>query len=127
MHAVHLAEYGALKLTEAARPVLKGEQGVQLRRPHKAKGKASRPRTRAVEGLLSKDQPLFEALRAWRLTKAREQGVPAYVILHDKTLRQLASLRPDDAAALAEISGLGAAKREHYGAELLELIAEWAE
>jgi ATP-dependent DNA helicase RecQ len=53
--------------------------------------------------------------------------VPAYVILHDKTLRQLASLRPEDEAALAEISGLGAAKREHYGAELLELIAEWSE
>ncbi len=124
---VNLAEYGALKLTEAARPVLKGEQGVQLRRPHKTKAKAARARDKTVEGLLSKDQPLFEALRAWRLTKAREQGVPAYVILHDKTLRQLASLRPDDAAALAEISGLGAAKREHYGAELLELIAEWAE
>lgn len=53
--------------------------------------------------------------------------VPAYVILHDKTLRQLATLRPEDDAALAEISGLGAAKREHYGEELLELIAEWAE
>ncbi len=124
-----LAEYGALKLTEAARPVLKGEQGVQLRRPTRpARGKSRAARAgQAVEGLLSKDQPLFDALRTWRLDKAREQGVPAYVILHDKTLRQLASLRPADETALADISGLGAAKREHYGAELLELIAEWAE
>ncbi|TCS72923.1 ATP-dependent DNA helicase RecQ [Sulfuritortus calidifontis] len=122
-----LAEYGALKLTEAARPVLKGEQTVQLRKPTKPKGKAARAKAKAVEGLLTKDQPLFDALRTWRLDKAREQGVPAYVILHDKTLRQLASLRPDDDAALAEISGLGAAKREHYGEELLELIAKWAE
>ncbi|MBI5936887.1 MAG: DNA helicase RecQ [Betaproteobacteria bacterium] len=123
-----LAEYGALKLTEAARPVLKGEQSVQLRKPSKiAKGKAARAKAKAVEGLLGKDQPLFDALRTWRLDKAREQGVPAYVILHDKTLRQLATLRPEDENALAEISGLGAAKREHYGEELLELIAEWAE
>jgi ATP-dependent DNA helicase RecQ len=122
-----LAEYGALKLTEAARPVLKGEQSVQLRKPTRPAGKAARAKAKAVEGLLSKDQPLFDALRTWRLDKAREQGVPAYVILHDKTLRQLATLRPEDESALAEISGLGAAKREHYGEELLELIAEWAE
>ncbi len=122
-----LAEYGALKLTEAARPVLKGEQSVQLRKPTRPAGKAARAKAKAVEGLLSKDQPLFDALREWRLDKAREQGVPAYVILHDKTLRQLASLRPEDEAALADISGLGAAKREHYGEELLELIADWAE
>ena len=122
-----LAEYGALKLTEAARPVLKGEQSVQLRKPTKPTGKAARAKAKAVEGLLSKDQPLFDALREWRLDKAREQGVPAYVILHDKTLRQLATLRPEDETALADISGLGAAKREHYGEELLELIAEWAE
>ncbi|NWG86338.1 MAG: DNA helicase RecQ [Hydrogenophilaceae bacterium] len=125
-----LAEYGALKLTEAARPVLKGEQTVQLRRPTRAaRGKQARSSriTQRDDGLLAKDQPLFDRLRAWRLDKAREQGVPAYVILHDKTLRQLATLRPEGEAALADITGLGAAKREHYGKELLELIAEWAE
>ena len=121
-----LAEYGALKLTDAARPVLKGEQTVQLRRPSKLTSKkAARPKSSAVpEGLLEKDMPLFEALRTWRLDKAREQGVPAYVILHDRTLRLIASLRPDDEVSLAGISGLGAAKLEHYGDEILEIVAE---
>ncbi len=121
-----LAEYGALKLTEAARAVLKGAQRVELRRP--ARGKAARSKSAGpVADLPAKDRPLFDALRAWRLDKAREQCVPAYVILHDRTLRLLSTLRPGDEAALAEISGLGAAKREHYGEELLELIADWAE
>jgi ATP-dependent DNA helicase RecQ len=122
-----LTEYGALKLTDAARPVLKGERNVQLRRPSKpVKAKKEAKARAAMEGLLSKDQPLFEALRTWRLDKAREQGVPAYVILHDRTLRLLATLRPEDDDGLAGVSGLGAAKLEHYGDELLEIIAEYA-
>ncbi len=53
---------------------------------------------------------------------AREQGVPAYVILHDKTLRELAEVRPVSHGLLAGITGMGSAKIQHYGAELLELI-----
>jgi ATP-dependent DNA helicase RecQ len=124
-----LTEYGALKLTEAARPVLKGEQTIQLRRPSKpaTSRKSARAKTNAIpEGLLEKDMPLFEALREWRLDKAREQGVPAYVILHDRTLRLIATIRPEDEEGLAGISGLGAAKLEHYGEELLEIVAEYA-
>jgi ATP-dependent DNA helicase RecQ len=60
------------------------------------------------------------------MDKARQQGVPAYVILHDRSLRLLASQRPKDQAALATISGLGTAKREHYGGELLEIMAQFA-
>ncbi|MFA5082179.1 MAG: DNA helicase RecQ [Hydrogenophilaceae bacterium] len=124
-----LTEYGALKLTDAARPVLKGEQTVQLRRPSKPTSKkAARAKANAIpEGLLEKDMPLFEALRTWRLDKAREQGVPAYVILHDRTLRLIATIRPEDEDSLAGISGLGAAKLEHYGEELLEIVAEHQE
>ncbi|MDR3395742.1 MAG: DNA helicase RecQ [Parasulfuritortus sp.] len=124
-----LTEYGALKLTDAARPVLKGGQTVQLRRPSKQTSKkAVRTKANAIpEGLLEKDLPLFEALRTWRLDKAREQGVPAYVILHDRTLRLIATIRPEDEEGLAVISGLGAAKLEHYGEELLEVVAEYAE
>ncbi|NTV95042.1 MAG: DNA helicase RecQ, partial [Thiobacillus sp.] len=122
-----LTEYGALKLTDMARPVLKGEQTVQLRRPSKpVKAKKAAKTGAAPDNLLSKDQPLFDALREWRLDKAREQGVPAYVILHDRTLRLLATLRPEDADGLAGISGLGAAKLERYGDELLEVIGEYA-
>jgi ATP-dependent DNA helicase RecQ len=122
-----LTEYGALKLTDAARPVLKGAQTVQLRRPSKPTSKkTSRTKTSEVpDGLLEKDLPLFEALRTWRLDKAREQGVPAYVILHDRTLRLIATIRPEDEEALAGVSGLGAAKLEHYGKELLKIVAEY--
>ncbi len=125
LHA-DLTEYGALKLTEAARPVLKGDQTVQLRRPGKpVSKKAARSKGSQVpDGLLEKDMPLFEALREWRLDKAREQGVPAYVILHDRTLRLIATLRPEDEESLAGISGLGAAKLEHYGEELLEVVTD---
>jgi ATP-dependent DNA helicase RecQ len=121
-----LTEYGALKLTDAARPVLKGEQTVQLRRPSKpVSKKAARSKAGAIpEGLLGKDMPLFEALRTWRLDKAREQGVPAYVILHDRTLRLIATIQPYDEENLAGISGLGAAKLAHYGEQLLEIVAE---
>ncbi len=124
-----LTEYGALKLTNAARPVLKGEQTVQLRRPGQpvSKKTARAKASAAPEGLLGKDMPLFEALRTWRLNKAREQGVPAYVILHDRTLRLIATIRPEDEDSLTGISGLGAAKLEHYGDELLEIVAEYVE
>jgi ATP-dependent DNA helicase RecQ len=124
-----LTEYGALKLTETARPVLKGEQTVQFRRPSKPTSKkAARAKAGAIpEGLLEKDMPLFEALRSWRLDKAREQGVPAYVILHDRTLRLIATIRPEDEESLAGVSGLGAAKLEHYGEELLDIVAEHLE
>ena len=63
-------------------------------------------------------------LRRWRADTAREQGVPAYVILHDKTLRELAERRPPSPTALAGITGMGSAKVEHYGNELLALIRD---
>ena len=68
------------------------------------------------------DEALFQLLRGWRGDTAREQGVPAYVILHDKTLRELAEVRPKSHGMLAGITGMGSAKIEHYGEELLTLI-----
>lgn len=62
-------------------------------------------------------------LRNWRAEKAREQGVPAYVILHDRTLRELAERRPNSPTALLEVPGIGLAKAERYGEDLLELLA----
>ena len=118
---VDMAEHGALQLTEAARDVLKGQREVQLRRP--ARRVSTSKTTRAAVVMLDPaDEALFQLLRRWRADTAREQGVPAYVILHDKTLRELAEVRPTSHGLLASIGGMGSAKIEHYGAELLELI-----
>jgi ATP-dependent DNA helicase RecQ len=72
---------------------------------------------------LAADAPLFDALRAWRAGLAREQGVPAYVILHDKTLRELATRRPASLDDLLGIPGIGQAKADRYGEALLRLMA----
>jgi len=114
--------YGALKLTEASRPVLKGEQQVEMRHLQPRKGKATKTRSAAVAGLSTADAGLLEQLKAWRLEQARGQSVPAYVILHDRTLAEIAASRPVDIDALAAISGIGAKKLERYGDALLELI-----
>ena len=69
------------------------------------------------------DEPLFERLRAWRLDQAREQSVPAYVIFTDATLTAIAETRPRSAAELARIPGVGRAKLDRYGAQVLSLCA----
>ena len=119
---VDMAEHGALQLTEAAREVLKGARSVQLRRPVRRKTTSVKSSRSVVSDLSAADDALFQLLRRWRADTAREQSVPAYVILHDKTLRELAEVRPTSHGLLAGITGMGSAKIEHYGAELLELI-----
>ena len=117
--------YGALKLTDAARPILKGEATLAMRRQkksalagrrHERRGSTAAPQT-------SNNPPLFEALRGWRAEQAKTQGVPAYVILHDKTLRELAARRPASPADLLDIPGIGQAKADRYGEALLRLMA----
>ena len=122
--------YGALKLTDAARPILKGETVLTLRRHSlrsKSKSKTSKaPSSRQSNGgvaMTGDDALYFEALRLWRAEKAREQGVPAYVILHDRTLTELAIQRPQSPNALLQIPGIGLAKAERYGEALLALLA----
>ena len=115
--------YGALKLTDAARPVLKGETTMQLRRHQPRKSAPARRRKTAVAPPTSGDPTLFEALRAWRAEQAKAQGVPAYVILHDRTLHELAARQPASADDLLDVPGIGQAKAERYGAGLLEIVA----
>ncbi len=69
------------------------------------------------------DEPLVAELRAWRTSRAREDGVPAYVVLHDATLDELAARRPRSRSELAAVKGLGPTKLERYGSDLLELLA----
>jgi ATP-dependent DNA helicase RecQ len=123
--------FGALKLTETARGVLKGETEVMLR--EETAGSAIRAsRTRSRRGDLiprragpgaTGDSTLLTALRAWRSDVARKRGVPAYVVLHDTTIDGIATARPTTLAQLRDIPGIGDNKLEHYGAELLALVA----
>jgi ATP-dependent DNA helicase RecQ len=119
--------FGALRLTDAARPVLKGEAVLPLRKRQESarKGKSALAgrRSGSASVLAEADAPLFDALRAWRADLAREQGVPAYVILHDKTLRELATRRPARLAELLDVPGIGQAKVDRYGEALLRLMA----
>ena len=116
--------FGALKLTEAARPVLKGEQRVEMRRVVAAPSRARKPRGGSTVDLPPADAGLLERLKQWRLGQARAQALPAYVILHDSTLADLARRRPRTLDELAGVPGIGARKLERYGAALLGVIAE---
>jgi DNA helicase II / ATP-dependent DNA helicase PcrA len=66
--------------------------------------------------------PVYRALKAWRLTRARLDGVPAYVVFHDRTLAEIATRRPGTAAELAGVAGVGPAKLERYGSEVLQTL-----
>ena len=111
-----------MQLTESAREVLKGQRSIQLRRPLRKKSAGPRSPSAPLPALSSADEALFQRLREWRTETAREQSVPAYVILHDKTLRELAEVRPVSYGLLSGITGMGSAKIEHYGEALLNLI-----
>jgi ATP-dependent DNA helicase RecQ len=115
--------YGALKLTEAARPVLKGDQPVQMRHVVARKPKQAKLRV-AANADESVDADLLAKLKEWRAEQARTQAVPAYVIFHDSTLAAIAASGPRDLVALSGISGIGAKKLERYGADLLALMRE---
>src|SRR5690606_28388056 len=97
--AVHADGYGTLVLTEASAGVLNGSRRVELRRePERTSARAARKSRSAGAELPEELQPVFEALRAWRAAQAKEQGVPAYVIFHDATLRELAVRHPSSIA-----------------------------
>jgi ATP-dependent DNA helicase RecQ len=117
--------FGALKLTQTARQVLKGETSVMLReqasRPSRAR-RGKQTAGREAIGLTTPDSALLRSLRAWRLGIAREHGVPAFVVFHDSTLETIAALRPGTREALRGVSGVGEKKLERYGEALLEVV-----
>src|SRR5690606_37964334 len=118
-------EYGTLALGEGAAEVLRGERAVPLRRDVLRSSGRSRQRRAAPPEQLTDPvaRELFEALRAWRAGVAKEQGVPAYVVFVDATLRALATARPASPDELDGITGICAKKRETYGAAVIEVIA----
>jgi ATP-dependent DNA helicase RecQ len=120
--------FGALKLTETARGILKGETEVMLR---EAPASTRVTRTKSRRGdIVSKspgreetgDAALLGALRAWRSQIARKRGVPAYVVLHDSTIDGISTSRPTTSTQLRAIPGIGDKKLEHYGDELIALV-----
>jgi ATP-dependent DNA helicase RecQ len=122
--------YGALKLTASARGVLRGETEIWLREEQEsARNRAIRAKSRRGElapttaGGGKADPALHAALRAWRSETARKRGVPAYVVLHDSTLDGIAAARPTTLAELRGVAGIGDKKLEHYGTELIALVA----
>ncbi|PJM94112.1 DNA helicase RecQ [Streptomyces sp. CB01373] len=127
-------EYGTLVLTDPSASVLRGEREVPLRKEPKKPAVASRgsgarddrkPRAAAAE-LPEELLPAFEALRAWRAEQAREQGVPAYVIFHDATLREIVALRPASVAQLGTVGGVGEKKLATYGEGVLAVLESLA-
>ena len=122
--SVDASQYGALRLTEASRQVLSGQRQVQMRRDSAARMPRSRDEQRTGLSVLPADLDLFNALRGLRRELAQEQGVPAYVILHDSTLRSIAEQRPTSVAALGRVGGIGGSKLARYGQRIVEVVCE---
>lgn len=118
-------DYGTLVLTEASAEVLRGGREVPMRRePEKAPRAAKAKSRRAAPVDLPEEAlPVFESLRAWRGRTAKEQGVPAYVIFHDATLREIATARPSSTAELGTVTGVGENKLAKYGPQILDVLA----
>jgi ATP-dependent DNA helicase RecQ len=118
-------DYGTLALTEASALVLSGQRQVLLRReqtPAKVRSRSGRTAAAPAAELPAGAAGLFERLRAWRAAAAKEQGVPAYVIFHDATLREIAVQQPSSLAELARVGGVGEAKLARYGDQIIELL-----
>jgi ATP-dependent DNA helicase RecQ len=142
-------DHGTLALTDLGAEVLRGQRQVMFRRdaPRPAPAAARRERGGKAGGadagtggksrrttqerpppaeLPPEAEPVFDRLRAWRAGAAKEQGVPAYVIFHDATLRQIAASPPSTLAGLALISGVGETKLARYGQQILDLLTDQA-
>jgi ATP-dependent DNA helicase RecQ len=127
---VDYESYSALKLTDGARPVLRGAQPVQLRqyqKPVKARRESAKPKGYVESDLSAAEQAIFDKLRWWRVETARKHNVPAYVIFHDATMRDIARAQPASLDDLRGVTGVGEKKLETYGAEIVALIAGLAD
>ncbi len=116
---VAVDQFGALCLEERCRPLLRGDQTLSLRRDVKKRSTGKQTRTPLPADL---DVGLWEALRECRRTFAEAQGVPPYVVFHDRTLKEMCALMPRSLEAMADISGIGERKLEKYGPDFLAVI-----
>ena len=128
--AVDAEGHGSLLLTAAAQQVLAGKQTVQLRkdptpRAERTKRERATPASLASTPISAEDQALWDALRALRLTLAKQAEVPPYVIFHDSTLREMLLHRPQTVAELGQLSGVGQVKLERYGDPFLDVLRRY--
>ena len=123
------ARYGALALTSAARPLLRGEATLTLREEAKATSRRTRARDATGDGsgafeVAAEDGALWEALRECRSQLAADAEVPPYVVFHDTTLKEFVRLRPRSLPEMLEIHGVGEAKLARYGEAFLAVLAK---
>jgi ATP-dependent DNA helicase RecQ len=112
--------FGGLRMTSACRPLLRGEETLQLAKQAAPTKRSKKSRTAVAES----GDPLFEALRSRRRELAQQQGVPPYVVFHDSTLAAMAAARPQTLGEFAELPGVGERKLQTYGAAFLDVIRE---
>jgi ATP-dependent DNA helicase RecQ len=122
-------DYGTLVLTGSSTEVLRKQREVALRREPERPVKPAKARRAAAAAAVAADLPeaaagVFERLRAWRGATAKEQGMPAYVIFHDATLRQIAARSPSTLAELGTVSGVGEHKLAKYGQQVLDTLTD---
>ena len=118
---IDMERHGALRMTEKCRPLLRGEQSLELRKVQKEEKTISSKKGKQV--IRPQDLSLWEALRALRLSLAEEAGVPPYVIFHDSTLQEMLKKRPVSGNDMSRISGVGEQKLSRYGRKFLNEIA----
>ncbi|MDH5426059.1 MAG: DNA helicase RecQ [Gammaproteobacteria bacterium] len=119
---INFEQYGALTLTDKARPLLRGEVELKLRKQTKKAAKKSE--TKAKSALREIDEQLFEALRQCRYDLSKLESVPPYVIFHDKTLIEMSRKRPSTLEQMGHIAGIGEKKRDKFGKQFLDIIKQ---
>ena len=119
---VDLGRFQSLQLTDACRPVLRGEQSIRLKPLRNEKRSASSVNTGERWLRTEREERIWQALRTWRKALAEEHNVPAYAIFNDKTLRELTEHRPTNLEQLRCIYGVGETKLARYGADLLAIL-----
>ena len=119
--SVDLERFGALRLEESCRPLLRGEESIQLRRDLKQKAAKRQTKTPLAADV---DIALWEALRECRRVFAEDQGVPPYVIFHDSALQEMCVTLPRDMSEFSLVSGVGERKLEKYGPAFIRVIGD---
>jgi ATP-dependent DNA helicase RecQ len=121
---IDIERHGALRLTEKCRPVLRGEETLQLRKMEKQEKQVSSNK-KGKQAIRPQDESLWEALRALRLSLAEKASVPPYVIFHDATLQEMLKVRPANLNDMNRITGVGEQKLARFGEKFINEIAKY--